>query len=503
MLGDSLHNRRRDQKLAWMLWPVRALSLVALAIAGYLFWAHTSGAPIAGCDPMSGMDCGAALSSRWSQWFGIPVLWIGAACYALIFGASWALFGSSDVLSAAAWRVFVGAVLVAGGAGFWFLGLQLTGQSSLCPYCIGIHCCGLTIATIVGVYLIARAQEPRQPAAATLAGLRSTLGARVNGGAPIGSSMSVPPLTVSYAGAMFALAALVGGQILFAPLQYQVAAGELDEAVDLGTSAPPAPPETELEPESKVVTEDSASAMDGEVDVRSQHEVLKVDPDVEPASAAVPSVTSNASGAVPRAGSRTVELLKGKLKINTAEHPMVGNPAAEHVIVEFFDYTCPACRKMHKMVSESMPKYGDQLAVVLLPVPNDILCNKYVQQGGEIHRGACKLANLAVATADLDHSAFEKLHDWLMASEKVPTYGSSLSRASKNVDQRKLREQLKVADVSDRVQRYIELYATLGRTVKPALPMQILGDEIVTGVPASEQELRDLWEQHLGVKPVQ
>jgi hypothetical protein len=78
-----------------------------------------------------------------------------------------------------------------------------------------------------------------------------------------------------------------------------------------------------------------------------------------------------------------------------------------------------------------------------------------------------------------------------------------LNRASKSIDQGVLLGQLARGDVADRVQRYIELYYNLGRIVKPSLPMQVLGDEIVVGAPASAQELCDLWEQHLGIKPVQ
>ena len=43
---------------------------------------------------------------------------------------------------------------------------------------------------------------------------------------------------------------------------------------------------------------------------------------------------------------RRVELLNGDLVINPYEVPLVGNPEAEHVVVELFDYQCPACRKV-------------------------------------------------------------------------------------------------------------------------------------------------------------
>ncbi|MEX2171120.1 MAG: vitamin K epoxide reductase family protein [Pirellulales bacterium] len=494
-----------------MLWPTRLLSLAALAIAGYLFWAHTTGTPIAGCDPTSGLGCGEALSSRWSVWFGIPVLWIGAACYAVIFVASWGLARHGEGVSAFAWRTFVAAVVLAAGAGLWFLGLQLVGESSLCPYCIAIHACGLMIATLVGVYLLAnRMAEQRQPGAANLVGLRSTLGSRTTPIASIQSPLALPSLALSYVISILALSALVSGQVLFAPPQYLVADGQLDQPVDLDAPSTKATPERNVDS----ATDSAPSAADATppvvegdaVDDENRHEVLKVDPSVNSAaskeSAAAEALAKITSGRR-KTGNRTVELLKGKLKIDTYEHPVLGNPDAEHVIVEFFDYKCPHCRLMHKFVAESLPKYGEQLAIVMLPVPNDILCNRYVRQGGEDHRGACKLANLAIATADLDPLTFVRLHDWIMDQEHPPSYSSSLRRASQTIDQSKLIGQLARADVPERVQRYIELFATMSRTVKSSLPMQIVGDEVISGAPASAQELSDLWEQKLGIKPVQ
>lgn len=513
MSADSLRNRDGNRGLAWMLWPVRILSLAAVAIAGYLFWAHTSGAPIAGCDPMSGLDCSAALSSRWGQWFGIPVLWIGAACYGVIFLASWGLARQSKGISATAWRLFVAAVIVAAGAGFWFLGLQLVGQSSICPYCIGIHGCGLMIATIVGVYLLSnRMSERCQPAAASLVGLRSTLGPRAAPPVLAGSRASMPSLILSYAGAILALAALVGGQIFFVPPQYHVLVGELDKPVDLDASpslAKPDSPSGSAADKGTPPTNASDSRGPDEqgdpVAEKNRHAVLKVDPDVNAsteASSVAADATVESSDDRPKRGSRTVELLDGKLELDVYEHPLLGDPEAKYVVVEFFDYTCPHCRKMHKIVAEARPRYGDQLAIVMLPMPNDIRCNRYVKQGGQDHRGACKLANLAVATSDLDPATFEKLHDWMMKPEHAPSYGSSLSRASKTIDQGELLERLADKNVSDRVQGYIELFATLDRTYDASLPLQILGGEVVAGAPASAQELCDLWEQKLGIKPV-
>lgn len=508
MSAASNRIEKRPGGLAWMIWPVRVFSLLALGLAGYLFWSQASGSPLAGCDLARGFDCDAALSSRWGQWFGIPVLWVGAACYATIFASSWSLASRNDGSRALAWQIFTAATIVSAGAGLWFLGLQLVGKSSICPYCIAIHSCGLTIATLAGIHQIRlQIAQHGQPANDNVASMRAMLGTRSAKVLATGAPVAKPSLAISYAGAVLALAALVGGQIVYVPKQYTVDRVELSDNVDLDgassttqTSQPPTSGghQSENPPASTTEYEESLQ--------RQEHEAHKVISSAEAENAESPSTTilqEESNAAIGKKGSRTIEFLQGKLKLDVYEHPLLGNPEAEHVIVEFFDYTCPHCRKMHKLIEEVMPSFGDELAIVVLPVPNDILCNRYVRQRGENHRGACKLANLAVAIAAVDPVAFARLHDWIMEQEKVPSYPSSLSRVRNYTDESAVLKELSGDGVSERVQKYIELFAMLGTLQKSILPMQVIGDEIVTGSIESTQELRELWESKLGIKPAE
>ena len=79
------------------------------------------------------------------------------------------------------------------------------------------------------------------------------------------------------------------------------------------------------------------------------------------------------------------------------------------------DYTCPHCRKMHAHLREAMDRYGDQLAVVILPMPLELDCNKLVPATDPSHRGACKIARTALAVAEVDPSKFLDFHNFLMA----------------------------------------------------------------------------------------
>ena len=65
--------------------------------------------------------------------------------------------------------------------------------------------------------------------------------------------------------------------------------------------------------------------------------------------------------------------------------------------VEMFDYTCPHCRATHKAIHGAMERFGDDLAIVALPVPLNRACNSAVTSNHSKHAEACKIAKIAVA----------------------------------------------------------------------------------------------------------
>ena len=88
--------------------------------------------------------------------------------------------------------------------------------------------------------------------------------------------------------------------------------------------------------------------------------------------------------------------LDGKIKLNVYDEAVLGSPEAKYVVVELMDYTCPHCRKMHALVQQALERYGDQLAVVIMPIPLELECNPMVTSTDPMHRGACKISRLAL-----------------------------------------------------------------------------------------------------------
>lgn len=65
---------------------------------------------------------------------------------------------------------------------------------------------------------------------------------------------------------------------------------------------------------------------------------------------------------------------KGKLKISprnimSDSDPVLGNPSADVLLIEFFDPNCHHCRRIHSVMKDVMKKYGDRVKFYMHPIP--------------------------------------------------------------------------------------------------------------------------------------
>lgn len=96
-----------------------------------------------------------------------------------------------------------------------------------------------------------------------------------------------------------------------------------------------------------------------------------------------------------------------------ADDPVRGNAGAEHSIVVFSDFQCPACRNFAVFYrDEIQPLYGDRLRVVYKHLPLEGECNSTYPR--DLHPQACEAAYAAEAARELGGTeAFWKMHDVL------------------------------------------------------------------------------------------
>jgi hypothetical protein len=431
----------------------------------------------------------------------------GLLCYGTICGLG--LFAGSRVFNTNRWlaTTLATAALLAALTGLWFTALQIFTLGSFCYYCLGIHFCGLAIAGLV--LWSALRQRPHQVAAsrshvaivATIPGARRPVGPRLAEGP---SLLAAGPI----AGVLLALLIVV--QVMFPAKMFEATKPELADTIDMTAAAESIAAESDrLSPTAqphvvnRLTDDDSAT---GDEPATS---------DAEP----VASRDGNGDGTEQTAAteeepadkapelSREVTYLKGKVRLDAYQEAILGSPDAKYVVVELMDYTCPHCRKMHAHILEAIERYGDQLAVVILPMPLELECNKLVPATDPLHRGACKISRTALAVAEIDPGKFVDFHYFLLAEEeRSPTAAQAVVRAFRLVDRKELSRLGHSKEIEDRIQKNIRLYSALSAQHRGeksfGLPVQIFGDTVLTGGEITSEEMFEAWEKALGIKPL-
>jgi uncharacterized membrane protein/protein-disulfide isomerase len=530
-------------------WALRVLSWLAFGIAAYLAWSAITQTPAAGCVVGSNSGCDAVLNSPWSKWLGVPVAVPGLACYATLAGLS-VLLGIQDPRSSR-WvtTAFVMLATIAAGASLWFIGLQIFVIGEFCQWCLATDACGIAIGAIAGwCAWRATSAMPRlarvSSSSAGLATLRSALPAgprtvpvpvAARPSAPMRRDPAPPPLSLAFGGAGAMLLVLIAGQIVFPAKTFEVQPVALNEAINLsgenGNGAAGDAEATEsAEPSTRVAmripaeengaTENPSEATTDANSTESDTTAASSNPQENaPENGGSSAEQSNHTANNPTESTpaqpvsaqpkleRKVKLLGGKLTLDVYKHPLIGSPDAPNIVVEMISYDCPHCRKTHKLLKQALARYGDQVALVVLVVPMENSCNRLITDSSASHPGACTTARMALGVARLKPGSFGRFHDFLMSGnkDKPPSLDSIIAKAYNTADRTRLRELRTSNELDKEIAANVNLYDSLRKQHKGekefGLPVQIIGDHIMTGGIEKADDLYKAWEEHLGVKP--
>ncbi len=132
------------------------LSVLGLALSGFLSWHYLRGGSMIGCGGVG--SCDQVLSSRWSAIGGVvPVSGLAAGAYLAMLVCSLSI-GPSTVapIRRLAWQALLVLVGAAAGSAVWFTVVQKWMVGAFCPYCMATHLTGLLLAALV----IWRASRP-------------------------------------------------------------------------------------------------------------------------------------------------------------------------------------------------------------------------------------------------------------------------------------------------------------------------------------------------------
>jgi uncharacterized membrane protein/protein-disulfide isomerase len=533
-----------------MLWILRGLCVAGLGISVYLAWTALSMTPVYGCGGGEVIDCGHVLKSKWSKVFGIPVSVPAGGLYAsMLVMLGFAGLNAPRAMKQMVWNALTAGACMAGLAALWFISLQIFALSKICPYCVAVHTCGLTMAALM---LRNRFSEPHHKKMAA-----SFSAAAVAGLITVQTMTPEPEVfevirydEVTSPEASTAVAAGDAGSDVFeAPGEVFSAPGEMFEA--------PVVDEAPVDSSASTTTEESGEAVKAETTQPVASTLLLIVPprllnltqmmfsaqeaaasesekaaeSVKPAEATTATEgekpaensTTPAEGDKPAADAtakdgaaevtdkkeekaepakadaapavperKLITVAGNRVTLDVKQWPLLGHADAQYVFVEMFDYTCPHCRNTHHAIKGAFENYGDKLAILALPVPLERACNDAASGG---HPGACELAKISIAVWRVSPEKFHEFHDWMF--ETTRSAASARAQAEKLVGAEKFKKEYGSKIPSEYVKRHVDLYKKVGQGSVPKLlfPKSTINGEInskTTMVSTIERELRDV-----------
>ncbi len=127
-------------------WPLLALSLVGVALAGYLSWTAVTSTAVQGC--AEGGGCDAVLASRWATLLGVPTAVWGLLTYLALAGT--AFIRRAETQWRWAWTMaFFGALY-----SIYLTTISLAMLGTTCPYCL------TNLALMTSILVVVTLQRP-------------------------------------------------------------------------------------------------------------------------------------------------------------------------------------------------------------------------------------------------------------------------------------------------------------------------------------------------------
>lgn len=195
---------------------------------------------------------------------------------------------------------------------------------------------------------------------------------------------------------------------------------------------------------------------------------------------------------------RKASFLDGKKIYDCQALPCIGSPDAEHVLVEYFDFQCPACHKMRQYLSALVDSHPKEVCVLMLPVPLDHGCNSSLPEYEPGHPGSCSLTRIALAVWRVRPEAYPVIHQQFMSDPPMDRV-TALAFAHVQVDRSKLAAAMQDPWIDRLIQANIDDWVTFSGDSKKLPQLLISGKRILHGLPSSQSEFLRVMEKELGL----
>jgi hypothetical protein len=189
-------------------------------------------------------------------------------------------------------------------------------------------------------------------------------------------------------------------------------------------------------------------------------------------------------------GGRKVSFDGGAKRYDVEALPRLGPADAKHVLVEYFDYQCPACRTMHGFLESLRARHLRDIAVIVLPVPLERSCNRLLGPKDAEHAGSCELSRAALAVWRAAPGAFEEVHHAMFADPQAGLRIAHEKAAGASQDDPWINEMLKV-DAED--------WIVFSSSTKQLPKLLVADRRILHGLPSSEADFIRVMEKELGL----
>jgi uncharacterized membrane protein len=488
----------------WTVWLMRALAVTALGICCYLGYHALTASKIVGCSGDGLWDCDHVLTSRWSNVAGLPVSVPAGAVYVVML-LGLALVGRryAPAVRQWAWAGVTFAAVSAAAAALWFISLQALVLQHFCAYCMTAHTIGIVLCVLV-FWL--------RPLPGTWTSAFSSVAIMGILGLITSQLVSEPPQTYAIetyesADSTEQMAGDVDAGV-FAPSDEE-GLFESPDAFEAPTDA--VQPTSTVEPAVEQAVGDAVALApvagapipsptplpQEEQEAQSAEEANGAQGEAASEEAESAEAEEEAAAEPPKQD-RLESYLGGRIRLNTHHWPIVGDPDAKHVLVELFDYTCPHCRTMNQHLQVARQRFGDNLAILTLPVPLNSNCNSTVSVTKQQHFDACELGRLAVAVWRLDPDQFEDYHNWLFENPQPRSAGEARRKAEEMVGAEALRTELQKPIAGKFITQHVELYR---RADAGTIPKLLFTHITIKGEMRSADELCNLLQRELKIAP--
>lgn len=212
--------------------------------------------------------------------------------------------------------------------------------------------------------------------------------------------------------------------------------------------------------------------------------------------AAAATVTPNSESVHARGSGRKASFADGRKIYDVAALPHLGPVDARFVLVEYFDYSCAACRTMSGYLDALLAKHPRDLCVILLPVPMEHACNHALASSAAEHPGSCHLARLALAIWRAHPEAFAAFHHWLL---DAPEPSAAHAKALTLVPATKLEPVLNDPWLNELIEADVRDWVTFSNSTRTLPKLLVRDQRIVHGLPSGEADFIRVMERELGL----